>query len=149
MLARVIIDSMIRAETKTQAFALFLEGYSLRKVADLCGIARSTTMRWSTQEGWVKKRCEHHNAILDEIRKNQLGERVKRSQLICDKANDIFLDLYADYIAFRSGKIRRRKYNASLLQIVKMAPACLEIGLQKAELIRKKQMLAYQELNNR
>jgi hypothetical protein len=52
---------------KTKAFKLFLEGYSVRKIAEITGINRNTLWDWVTKNSWNELRALANERIIENL----------------------------------------------------------------------------------
>ena len=92
---------MVKAEVRHQAFALFLKGYSLRKISTELQVSRSTVERWSIQDQYVSNRRHNHERVLDEIRATEFESKVKQQLTMGDAKYDSFQEAYAEQKAIR------------------------------------------------
>ena len=102
---------------REKSFSLYLEGKSLRKIAPMVGVHRSTLERWCQEVAWVIRR----QRIWDERRKvacaEWLANGVKHKITVGQKMLDIFNLAAAEHLAILNGSIpcTDRRYSAAQL----------------------------------
>jgi uncharacterized protein YjcR len=79
--------SINTAEIRDQAFALFLKGYSLRRVASQLQLSPSRLFRWSTRGDWVHQRAVFQAGQRDQFISSKFSE-ISRKRT--DLADEVF-----------------------------------------------------------
>ncbi|MCB9026763.1 MAG: helix-turn-helix domain-containing protein [Bdellovibrionaceae bacterium] len=124
----------MKAKEHDKAFALFLEGMSLRKIAKKICVSRSTVERWSSSERWVLQREIEYQKAHALIKKQYCQNYADKALLVSGQLYDTFQTVYADFKAHQHGVIKKRKFRHSQTQIFKMALMSLQAGLIEQEL---------------
>jgi AraC-like DNA-binding protein len=111
----------MRVKSRIEARHLFFSGHTLAEVAQAVGVHRSTTERWSREEGWVEQR---------EIRNYELKHKYIKENFqfyyhnVIGVADDVYR-VIADGIAERrllsEGKLARRNLKISNRMLISMA----------------------------
>jgi len=128
---------MLTAQTKTDAFAAFLQGQSLREISASMEISRRTLERWSSNEHWVIIRERARRNALSKAREDYCIEVLGRSSTIGNKLFSLLSDAYAQHRLFFEGKIPKSTLRYSIKDISNLAIATIaavNIELQQATL---------------
>ncbi len=106
---------------REKSFNLYLSGKSLRKIAPLVGVHRSTLDRWSREESWVIRR----QRIWDEQRKaastEWLANGLKHKVTVGQKMLEIFNLAAAEHLAVLQGSIPSSARRYSAVQLTQLA----------------------------
>ncbi|MGE4233217.1 MAG: helix-turn-helix domain-containing protein [Bacteriovoracia bacterium] len=99
---------MVKAETREQAFALFLKGYSLRQIAQMITVSRSTVERWSIADRYVVNRRFNHERAIDKIRSELFRDRVKQYKCLGDSIYALCQESLAENRAILEGSASKK-----------------------------------------
>jgi len=114
---------MVQANVREAIRALFLQGRSIRWLANDFGVSRSTIERWSVREGWVRERSQTMKRIRDDYSKQLSIKMNERRDNISGKILDHLKAIQLELELYRMGKIRRQDRLFSLRDLRNCADA--------------------------
>ncbi len=118
----------MRVAARDQAFSLFCDGATLAETAEVVGVHRSTTERWSREFNWRIHRQRVWNETRERILKERIQRFVFKDKEIATKLHDLIAGSCAEFEAVREGKLPKRALKFSRADLVKFAEAyiCVE-----------------------
>lgn len=128
----------MKTEKKKRAFALILDGYSIRQVAKEVGVHRSTVERWSKQEDWQVAKVIRHDKLIQEMRAEMNNPVSKKLLTITASLFDTLEHAIAENRLFIQGKISKRNKKFNYSDICNIALAVSKLSTTESEFIINK-----------
>lgn len=119
---------MKTAQTRQEAFALFLRGASLRGVAATLGIGRSTVERWSQREQWVEQRRDAWLKAKNEVRQQYAEKFCDEAISLAESLYRIFATAHSQHQAYTEGALPRKAMRYTARELCALAKAIVEAG---------------------
>lgn len=112
----------MKAEKKNQARHLFFQGKTLRQAAKEVGVSKSSTERWSREEGWVEQRQLLEYEARDKFIRENLKWYYANVLKVTDTAYRVMMDGLVERELVSQGKLakgRLKVTNQVLLTVAK------------------------------
>lgn len=106
---------------REKSFDLYLGGKSLRKIAPLVGVHRSTLERWCCEESWVIRRQRIWNEQRKAASAEWLANGLKHKVTFGQKLLEIFSLAAAEHLAVLKGAIPSSARRYPLAQLTHLA----------------------------
>jgi hypothetical protein len=100
-------------DKKSQARHLFFDGMTLIKAAEVVGVHRSSTERWSREEGWFEQRELRNSELKDKFIRENFNLYYANALELADSAYRLMADALAERHLLKSGKLAKRNLRIS------------------------------------
>ena len=110
----------MKAREKMRAFALFLEGNTLRSISKKVRVHRSTIERWSKSGKWVQMRKDAWNKKTSVITKKYLSRSTEFNSTIKDELSGILIAAVGQFQAYISREIPKKALQFSSSDLVRL-----------------------------
>lgn len=125
---------MRKAKEAKQAFALYVEkGLSLRKIADILDVSKSSLENWCRNGEWVKKRKEHWLSASQELCSHKFSNHVYEQTSVAAQLEKLLYEIQSQHRAYYEGKIPKSALKYSLRDMCRVAVSINQIGLQEIQ----------------
>lgn len=117
----------MKAENKNQARHLFFQGMTLRKAAIVVGVSKSSTERWSSEEGWAEQRQLLEFEVRDKFIKENLNWYYANVLNVVDTAYRIMMDGLAERQLVSQGKLAQHRLKVTNQILMAVAKTYLSL----------------------
>jgi transposase len=119
----------MRALDRNEAFALYAkQGLSLRRLAEVLNISRSTLERWSIKDDWVNQRQRLWQESQESARQEYVRRYRENDLRVSDQLFAIFRDAHLQHVEYFQGKVPRRAVKYSVKDLARLAQAVIDAG---------------------
>lgn len=117
----------MKADKKIQARHLFFQGQTLRQAAKQVGVSKSTTERWSVEDGWVEQRAIMEYELREKFIRENFDVYYKNVLGIADASFRLMTDAFAERQLVFQGRLAARRLKFSNRTMIAAAKTYVEL----------------------